>query len=205
MWDFNKLMFRRQSRRVRLNTQPPAGATYFDPSMLVCAPCQSGSSNFCRTAPPSTGGDDGKFDWVMESARNPVMAAAVSECCATTLDAATGAYNTTCDLEQGCGWMDSAGCKFTTSGATHATFAACQSAVGGGGAGGPTQGDWFPQCGAGETANCYYPNVDACLPAVFGKQRAAAACAAYVCDGAHTIDAAGRRSFPSSACRCVTK
>lgn len=220
-------MYRRPHHRVRLNPEPPSGAAYFDPSMLVCAPCQSGAVNYCQTvAPPSTGvaGEDGKFDWLFASARGPVAAtpavsSGVSDCCTTELDPSSGVYKTTCDTAQGCGWVagpfltESTSCKFTTEDATYASFEECVAEhPDGGGGTGVDRIDWFAPCAADQVNNCYYPNIDTCLPSIFKQQRVAARpgpppapCSAYVCDGTFTVDAAGRRSFPSSACRCVSK
>jgi len=206
--------------RIRLNQQPPSGATYFDPSMLLCSPCESGAVNYCQTAEQAPDSGEGKFEWLFESARGgggAAAAAKVSECCMTELDPQSGMYKTTCNVEDGCGWVagpflgDEPSCRFTTDDAAYATFESCRSAnpsslTPGGGL------DWFPPCEADQVKNCYYPNVDTCLPAVFGKQKAAAmkaaasspdACPMYVCDGSSSLDIGGRRSFPSSACHCV--
>ena len=184
--------------------------------------------NYCQTVGQEVTGEDGKFDWLFESARGPPgmaaapVAASVSDCCTTELDPASGLYKTTCDTSQGCGWVagpflsEEMSCRFTTSGATYPAYDECRAAHPS--AGGEVQGtqiDWFPPCGTDQVQNCYYPNVDTCLPAVFGRTKSrpaavpqrrppSAPCAAYVCDGANTIDVSGRRSFPSSSCRCVT-
>lgn len=192
-------------RRVRLNPQPPSGATYYDPWTLMCSPCQSGAVNYCQTVVPQKNGEGG-FDWVM---RRPVpMSAPISECCTTETNSTTGAQITTCDLEQGCGWSagpylsDEMSCRFTTEGATYPTHEACLADNPGAPVGvSGTHVDWFPECAAGESKECYYKNVDACLPAVFGKKKSV--CSSYVCDGAQVIDSAGRISFPSGSCRCV--
>jgi hypothetical protein len=204
--------FRGNSRRVRLNPQPPSGATYYDPWTLMCSPCQSGSVNYCQTvAPPAT--EDGEFDWILQSQRMPVpMSAPISECCTTETHPDTGAQITTCDVEQGCGWTagqflsDEMSCRFTTEGATYATHEECLSQNPGAPVGtAGTHVDWFPPCAPGESDGCYYQNVDACLPAVFGKHKSAAraGCPRYVCDGAQVIDSAGRVSFPRGACKCA--
>lgn len=213
-------------RNVRMNPQPPAGATYFDPNMMVCAPCSNGSVNHCQTVPRADdNGTDGKFDWLFESARRvasvsnanrriPVAAATVADCCTTTLDAASGMYKTNCDTSQGCGWVagpyltEEMSCKFTTDGATYASFDECRAANPGSGGGGiADQMDWFAPCGDDQITNCYYPSIDACMPAVFGKQRAVqpTTCSSYVCNGAVSYEKDGRIAFPSSSCRCVDK
>jgi hypothetical protein len=212
-----------QPRGVRLNPQPPSSATYFDPTMLTCSPCQSGPVNYCQTV--QGGETEPGFDWLFESVRGtsaaaatfPVEAHKVSECCTTELDPVSGVYKTSCDVGAGCGWVagpfltEDMSCKFTTEGATYPTFEECRTAhppppsVGTG-----SNLDWFSPCGLDEVKNCYYPNMDTCLPAVFGKQRAVAAAAAapscpmYVCDGSSSLDIGGRRSFPSSACSCIS-
>jgi hypothetical protein len=210
-------------RNMRLNTQPPGGATYYDPWNLSCSPCQSGSVNHCQTVvPPAPTEND--FDWILEAQRQQrgggvvPMSAPISECCETTINPITGAEITTCDVEQGCGWSagpylsDETSCRFTTEGATYPTHEACLSENPGAGSVGPagTHVDWFPPCSGDEISNCYYPNVDACLPAVFGRPQApkgvmaaAAHAGKYVCDGAGVINSAGRMSFPSSACRLM--
>jgi len=212
----------RPSHRVRVNTEPPSGATYFDSSMLVCAPCQSGSVNYCRTPAGGATDEEGKFDWVLESMRGQSsVAAGVSDCCTTELDPVSGLYRTTCDPEKGCGWVagpfltDKMSCKFTTDGAQYPSLKTCQASLSGGaGAGG--EGAWFPPCGADEVSNCYYPDVNSCMPAVFGNQRRGGmltrpgppppSCMTYVCDaGTYTVDANGQRSFPMSSCRCVAR
>jgi hypothetical protein len=244
MWGIKQMYTNYQpNHRIRLNPQPPSGANYFDPSMLMCAPCQSGAVNYCQsvTQPSQVGGD---VDWLFESPKGPMgaaqapVAAGVSDCCTTELDPLSGLYKTTCDTQQGCGWVagpfltEEMSCKFTTSGATYSTFDECLADNPPTGSGVGTQIDWFPPCGMEQVQNCYYPNVDACLPAVFGKAKQmaaeaaarqaaahqaaahqaaahqaaahqAAACSMYVCDGTYTMDAAGRRSFPSSSCRCL--
>jgi hypothetical protein len=209
----------RNRRNVRLNTQPPGGATYYDPWTLSCSPCQSGSVNYCQTVVPPAP-TDGDFDWILEAQRQQrgmgvPMSAPISECCETTINPITGAEITTCDVEQGCGWSagpylsDENSCRFTTEGASYPTHESCLSENPGSGPVAPagTHVDWFPPCSGDEISNCYYPNVDSCLPAVFGKpQQAPSAggqCSNYVCDGAGMIDSAGRVSFPSGACRCV--
>ena len=232
----------------------------------MCSPCQSGAVNYCQTVTPPATGEDGQFDWVLEAARRGVppqsmavpLAASISECCETTTHPETGAQMTTCDVEQGCGWVsgeflsDQKSCKFTTEGATFATHEDCLAVTPGAGPVGPagTHVDWFPQCAEGQTEACYYPDVDTCLPAIFNRPRAAGAqkaagacpfaaqaaaqngacpfaaqaaaqngacpfagamrggaqngsCSAYVCDGRQAIDAAGRVSFPRSACQCI--
>ena len=214
---------------MRLNSEPPAEATYFDPSMLVCSPCQSGAVNRCKTVVRQREGGgqgndgEGKFDWLYDSQRTVAAAAAskVSDCCTTELDPNSGLYKTTCDTAQGCGWVagpfltENVSCKFATTGATYASFDECQADnVAPAPVADPQNGKWFPPCGPGQVTNCYYPNLDACLPANFGKQKIAAPapapaqheCSAYVCDAAYaSIDAEGRMSFPGSSCRCVTK
>ena len=188
-------MNRKPVRRVRLNTQPPAGATYFDPTMLTCSPCQSGSTNYCQSVQSAGTTDDKRFDWLFASPRGPggvaaapVAAAAVGDCCTTALNSATGQHQTTCDTEKGCGWVagpfitDQMSCKFTTQGATYETVQACEAAHPPAGTGPTgTHVDWFAPCGPDNTSNCYYPNVDACMPAVFGKQRKMAAAAKAQC------------------------
>lgn len=207
---------------MRLNTQPPAGATYYDPWTLSCSPCQSGSVNYCQTVVPPAPTEGGDFDWILEAQRQgkPRMAvpmsAPISECCETSVNPVTGAEITTCDVEQGCGWVagpylsEEQSCKFTTEGAAYATHEQCVAENPGSGPVGPagTHVDWFPQCGPDEISNCYYSNVDACLPAVFGRQRQQqhannGQCSSYVCDASQMIDSAGRVSFPSDACRCL--
>ena len=134
----------------------------------------------------------------------------------TYIDPDTGAEITTCDVEQGCGWVagpylsDEMSCRFTTEGATYATHEQCVSENPGSGPVGPagTHVDWFPPCGPDQISDCYYPNVDACLPAVFGRpkpkpQAKQGQCSTYVCDASQMIDSAGRISFPSGACKCV--
>lgn len=189
---------------MRLNPQPPSGATYYDPWTLMCSPCQSGAMNHCQTVTPAA--EDGEFDWILRAQRMP--AAAISECCITDTNPDTGAQRTTCDVEQGCGWeagqflSDEMSCRFTTEGATYPTHQACRSANPGAvGADPGTHVDWFAQCAPGESGECYYQDVDACMPAVFGKQKSA--CSSYVCDGAQVIDSAGRVSFPRGSCKCV--
>lgn len=222
------LFSRRNS--VRMNTAPPAGATYFDTATLTCSPCESGAVNYCRTN-AEVPDNENNYEWIFQSTRGMAqavpVAAGVSDCCTTVGDAMTGMYKTTCDTEKGCGWVagpyltDDAMCKFTTQGATYASLEECQAANATSVTEGAEGGDWFPPCNSEMVTDCYYPNVDACMPAVFGQQRrqavaAAAArmaltgppapktCTAYVCDGAQKLDAAGRRSFPTSACRCVS-
>lgn len=213
-------------RNMRLNTQPPAGATYYDPWTLTCSPCQSGSVNYCQTVvPPETTGE-GDFDWILQAQKGQrqqggmavPMSAPVSECCTTSVNPTTGAEITTCDVEQGCGWVagpylsDEMSCRFTTEGATYATHEQCMVENPGSGAVGPagTHVDWFPPCGPDQISDCYYPNVDACLPAVFGRPQPQSKppsktgqCSTYVCDASQMIDSAGRISFPSGACKCV--
>ena len=142
-------------RHVRLNTQPPAGATYYDPWTLSCSPCQSGSANYCQTVVPPAPTDT-DFDWILESQRQqrmPVpLSASISECCDTTINPITGAEITTCDVEQGCGWTagqylsDETSCRFTTEGATYPTHESCLSENPGSGPTAPagTHVEWFP-------------------------------------------------------------
>jgi hypothetical protein len=200
----------REGSRVRLNPQPPSGATYYDPWTLMCSPCQSGAVNYCQTVAPPASGEEGEFDWVLRAQRMPVpMSAPISECCSTETGP-DGAQTTTCDVEQGCGWAagkflsDETSCRFTTEGATYPTHSACL-AENPGGAVGPagTHVDWFPPCDAGSTSECYYPSVDACMPAVFGRPAAMqGACSQYVCTGP-AIDSGGRMSFARDSCTCA--
>ena len=216
-------------RRVRLNPQPPSDAAYFDPGMLVCSPCQSGAVNYCQTVTPPTTTipEEGAFEWLFESSRGPVAANTtannISACCSTEMDAGSGVYTTTCDTAQGCGWVsgqfltDDMSCRFTTENAQFPTYQACQnSLVNGEGEAIVNGTDWFLPCGSDTYENCYYPNVDACLPAVFGKQRrptttttapsaAAPSCSVYVCDGKASQHHDGRVSFSNTSCRCIQK
>jgi len=214
----------RQHHRVRLNPEPPTGAVYFDPWTLTCSPCQSGSVNYCQTVSPpvpTEGDGGGDFDWVLEAARRgggaqqqQVMATPVSQCCVTEADPVTGQIRTVCDTTQGCGWVagphlsDQTSCKFTTDGAEYPTLQTCMSSNPGAVVG-PAGGfvDWYPSCdvGQGQTSNCFYSNVDACLPGVFGKQRGQGQgqCAEYTCSsagGVMSVD--GRLSFPANQCMC---
>lgn len=169
----------------------------------MCSPCQSGSVNQCQVreaVPPGEGGD---FDWVM---RAP-MRAPVKDCCVTDVDPASGRMVTTCDLEQGCGWVaENDVCRFTTDGGVHSTLQSCVSENPGAVPGGETKA-WFPPCEGGNITNCYYPSMDACLPSVFGKMRqqaaAAQSCERYVCEGQGVMGADGRMSFPAGACKCA--
>lgn len=195
-----------RTNRVRLlpeaNTQPPAGATYFDQWTLMCSPCQSGSVNQCQTRAAPTGGGD--FDWLLRT----TQMAPVKECCTTATDA-MGRLTTTCDMEQGCGWTagpfltDEMSCRFTTNGATYPTLETCVAEN----PGPVVTGDhkaWFPPCTDGNITDCYFPSTDACLPGVFGKMRAAqkpTTCQRYVCEGA-MVESGGNMSFPAGACRC---
>jgi hypothetical protein len=209
-------------RNMRLNTQPPSGATYYDPWTLTCSPCQSGAVNYCQTVVPPESTGEGDFDWILEAQRRQrpggmavPMSAPISECCTASVNPITGAEITTCDVEQGCGWVagpylsDEMSCRFTTEGATYATHEQCVAENPGSGPVGPagTHVDWFPPCGPDQISDCYYPNVDACLPAVFGRPKPRpqnqGQCNTYVCDASQMIDSAGRISFPSSACKCV--
>lgn len=201
-------------------TAPPEGATYFDMSTMTCSPCQSGSVNNCRTNPEGQV-DENPYEWIFASTRSVPVAAGVSDCCTTVADPTSGMYNTTCDTTKGCGWVagpyltDEITCKFTTEDAKYASFEECQTANPA-----PTTttdpgGDWFPPCSDEVVTDCYFPDVDACMPAVFGQQRrqalaAAAArmeltptCTTYVCNAPSTLDSTGRLSFAADACHCV--
>ena len=209
-------MYHRQATERSRNAQPqpPKGAFYYDPNMMMCSPCQDGMINHCQTvAPPRTGGE-GEFDWVMRAPQHMAvpMSTPISECCITETDPVTGKQVTTCDLEAGCGWTagkylsDEVSCRFTTEGATYPTLQECVSenrAKPDAPAG--THVAWFPQCRPGEVQGCYYDSVDQCLPSVFGKQRAPStpSCSAYVCDASQAVEKDGRISFSKSACRCV--
>lgn len=202
-------------QKVRLNTMPPAGAAFYDTGMMTCSPCQSGSMNYCQFH--DTGDDN--LDWILQSARQPAaaVAAGVSDCCSTVTDPSSGQYKTTCDTTQGCGWIagpflsDQVSCKFTTQGATYSTYEACQEAniTTEPSMSGET---WFPPCTGDAVTDCYYPSLDACMPAVFGQQRRQAAAAAamrattsctnYVCDATKGIRSGGRVHFPATACKC---
>jgi len=197
-----------RTNRVRLNPdeqQPPAGATYFDQWTLMCSPCQSGAVNQCQSRESPPGGGD--FDWLLRT----TQMAPVKECCATAKDE-SGRLVTTCDMEQGCGWMagpllakDEMSCRFTTNGATYPTLESC---VGAENPGRVVTGEhkaWFPPCDGGNITDCYYPSMDACLPSVFGKMRAIqppAACQNYVCQG-EMVELDGRMTFPAGACKCA--
>lgn len=173
--------------------------------------------NYCQTvSPPVPTEGGGDFDWVLEAARRQrganVMATPVSQCCATEADPVTGQILTVCDTTQGCGWLagphlsDQTSCKFTTDGAEYPTLQTCMS--GNPGAVVAPAGsflDWYPSCDTalGQTANCFYSNVDTCLPSVFGAQRADQ-CAEYTCSaaGGAIMSSDGRLSFPANQCRC---
>ena len=184
----------------RLN-MPPAGATYFDPNLLMCVPCQYGSQNLCQTVAEAPPPDDGSsLDWVFTSAR-----AAVSACCKPTMDD-VGQQVTVCDVTQGCGWTPSAtgACTFVTTNATYPTLAACMADYPAPSVEVGTRVDWYPPCAAGQTNECFFDSMDSCLPQTFPAQRSAAPLA-FVCTGSGRVDASGNRTFSQRDCSQVTK
>ena len=208
-------MFPRRSHRSRVNIMPPSGAAYYDPQVLACTPCDQGSSNVCRAQTlPSTTPSEGDFDWVLEQQRrlkSGVVAAAVSDCCVTDIDANTGFEVSICDVSKGCGWVtlpntNPTNCIFTTQGATYPTLRECSATIQGIGPVAVGTGDWFPPCSDTDQINCYYSSVDECLPAIFGKPKLANStqCAAYLCRGQAKMDN-GKLTFPHGACTCVPK
>jgi hypothetical protein len=203
-------------KRKRLNlSPPPVGAVYYDSNMLMCSPCQFGSVNVCRKLEPTPPPTDGSsLDWIFNSARNAATVARMGEelpCCTTDVDA-YGKQVTTCDVNRGCGWAplqrgssSVPQCSYVNQGAQYATYSACAADY-------PPQPitvgantvEYYGPCEPGQTEECYFPNMDSCLPSVFPAAKAAKAVAqapvGFVCQGSGEVDSRGNRVFAAGQC-----